>query len=130
MLRRREFLAGAGVVVAEVATTSLALANKFKIDPSVHLAAAAESSSRKIPMRGVMVDAGRVPETMAYYKRVIEFCSDWGLNTLHFRLTDDQGSAMRFHFRPRSCEPRKCIYCRRIEELGGLWPKPRCRAYS
>ena len=35
MLRRREFLAGAGVVVAEVATTSLALASKFKIDPSV-----------------------------------------------------------------------------------------------
>jgi hypothetical protein len=96
MLRRREFLAGAGVVVAEVATTSLALASKFKIDPSVHLAAAAESSSRKTPIRGLMVDAGRVPETMAYYKRVIEFCSDWGLNTLHFRLTDDQGSAMHF----------------------------------
>jgi hypothetical protein len=96
MLRRREFLAGAGVVVAEVATTSLALASKFKVDPIVHLAATPESSSRKIPMRGVMVDAGRVPETMAYYKRVIEFCSDWGLNTLHFRLTDDQGSAMHF----------------------------------
>jgi N-acetyl-beta-hexosaminidase len=96
MLRRREFLAGAGVVVAEVATTSLALASKFKVDPVVHLAATAESSSRKIPMRGVMVDAGRVPETMAYYKQVIEFCSDWGLNTLHFRLTDDQGSAMHF----------------------------------
>jgi hypothetical protein len=96
MLHRREFLAGAGVVVAEVATTSLALASKFKINPSVSLAATAESSSRKIRMRGLMVDAGRVPETMAYYKRVIEFCSDWGLNTLHFRLTDDQGSAMHF----------------------------------
>ena len=47
MLRRREFLAGAGVVVAEVATTSLALASKFKIDPSVSLAATAESSSAK-----------------------------------------------------------------------------------
>ena len=43
-----------------------------------------------------MVDAARVPETMAYYRRVIEFCSDWELNTLQFRLTDDQGSAMRF----------------------------------
>jgi N-acetyl-beta-hexosaminidase len=96
MLRRREFLAGAGVVVAGVATTSLALGSKFKIHPSVSLAATAESSSPKIPMRGVMVDAGRVPETMAYYKRVIEFCSGWGLNTLHFRLTDDQGSAMHF----------------------------------
>jgi N-acetyl-beta-hexosaminidase len=43
-----------------------------------------------------MVDAARVPETIAYYKRVIEFCSDWELNTLQFRLTDDQGSAMHF----------------------------------
>ncbi len=43
-----------------------------------------------------MVDAGRVPETMAYYRRVIDFCSEWQLNTLQFRLTDDQGSAMRF----------------------------------
>ena len=77
MLRRRDFLAGAGVVVAEVATASLALASKFKIDPSVSLASTAESTSPKTPMRGVMVDAGRVPETMAYYKRVIEFCSDW-----------------------------------------------------
>jgi hypothetical protein len=47
-------------------------------------------------MRGLMVDAGRVPETMDYYKRVIEFCAEWELNTLQFRLTDDQGSAMRF----------------------------------
>ena len=47
-------------------------------------------------MRGLMVDAGRVPETMDYYKRVIEFCAKWELNTLQFRLADDQGSAMRF----------------------------------
>ena len=74
-----------------------------------------------------MVDAARVPETMAYHKRVIEFCSDWELNTLHFRLTDDQGSAMRFTFRPRSCDPWKCIYPRRIKEPGGIWSKPRGR---
>ena len=47
-------------------------------------------------MRGLMVDAGRVPETIAYYRRVIEFCADWELNTLQFRLADDQGSVMRF----------------------------------
>ena len=47
-------------------------------------------------MRGLMVDAGRVPESMAYYRRVIEFCADWQLNTLHFRIADDQGSALRF----------------------------------
>ena len=43
-----------------------------------------------------MVDAGRVPESLDYYRRVIEFCAEWDLNTLHFRLTDDQGSALRF----------------------------------
>ena len=47
-------------------------------------------------MRGLMVDAGRVPESMDYYRRVMEFCADWELNTLHFRLADDQGSALRF----------------------------------
>jgi Glycosyl hydrolase family 20, catalytic domain len=66
------------------------------LSAKMSLAAAAESNSRKNPIRGLMVDAGRMPEPIAYYKRVIEFCSDWQLNTLHFRLTDDQGSAMHF----------------------------------
>ena len=43
-----------------------------------------------------MLDAARLPESPAYYKRVIEFCAQWGLNTVQFRLTDDQGSALRF----------------------------------
>jgi hypothetical protein len=47
-------------------------------------------------MRGLMVDAARVPESMDYYRRVIEFCAEWELNTLQFRLADDQGSALRF----------------------------------
>ena len=47
-------------------------------------------------MRGLMVDAGRVPESVEYYQRVIEFCAEWELNALQFRLADDQGSAVRF----------------------------------
>jgi Glycosyl hydrolase family 20, catalytic domain len=47
-------------------------------------------------IRGLMVDAARVPENLAYYRRVVDFCSEWELNTLQFRLTDDQGSALRF----------------------------------
>ena len=43
-----------------------------------------------------MVDAGRVPERLDYYRRVVDFCAEWGFNTLHFRLADDQGSALRF----------------------------------
>lgn len=43
-----------------------------------------------------MVDAARLSESPDYYRRVIEFCAEWELNTLQFRLTDDQGSALRF----------------------------------
>jgi len=43
-----------------------------------------------------MVDAARVPESPAYYRRVIEFCADWNLNALQFRVADDQGTALRF----------------------------------
>ncbi|HZZ41138.1 MAG TPA: family 20 glycosylhydrolase [Acidobacteriaceae bacterium] len=48
------------------------------------------------PLRGLMVDAARVPEKLDYYHRVIDFCAEWGLNALQFRLADDQGSALRF----------------------------------
>ena len=51
-----------------------------------------------------MVDAARVPEDLGYYRRVIDFCSDWELNTLQFRLTDDQGSALRFASVPHLIE--------------------------
>jgi hypothetical protein len=47
-------------------------------------------------LRGLMVDAARVPEPLAFYRRVIDFCADWGLNALQFRVADDQGCAMRF----------------------------------
>jgi Glycosyl hydrolase family 20, catalytic domain len=53
-------------------------------------------SESKGKIRGLMVDAARVPENLAFYRRVIDFCSDWELNTLQIRLTDDQGSALRF----------------------------------
>jgi hypothetical protein len=58
------------------------------------LAQAAATGPRVI--RGLMVDAARVPEKLDYYRRVVDFCAEWGCNTLQFRLTDDQGSALRF----------------------------------
>lgn len=54
------------------------------------------AGTRLVPIRGLMVDAARVPEKLDYYRRVIDFCAEWGCNTLQFRLTDDQGSALRF----------------------------------
>lgn len=47
-------------------------------------------------LRGLMVDAARVPEKLEYYRRVVDFCAEWGCNALHFRLADDQGSVLRF----------------------------------
>src|SRR5580704_338574 len=109
---RREFLLGASVVIANAAARPLPIRDAYKIKPDLitavgnptsarkTMAQTAQSDSRKATargkMRGLMVDAGRVPETVAYYRRVIEFCADWELNTLQFRLADDQGSAMRF----------------------------------
>ena len=109
---RREFLLGASVIIANAAAGPLLIRDASKINPDLitavgdptsarkSMAQTAQSDSRKArargKMRGLMVDAGRVPETIAYYRRVIEFCADWELNTLQFRLADDQGSAMRF----------------------------------
>jgi len=68
-------------------------------------------------MRGVMVDAARVPEDIAYYRRVIDFCSDWELNTLQFRLTDDQGSALRFSSVPHLIEHRHAFMPDQLHKL-------------
>jgi Glycosyl hydrolase family 20, catalytic domain len=82
---RREFLAGAGVVLGGSVVGS-----------KVWGAARGLSAAGAAPIRGLMVDAGRVPEKMEYYRRVVEFCADWEMNALHFRLADDQGSALKF----------------------------------
>lgn len=53
-----------------------------------------------LAIRGLLIDAARMPESIAYYRRVIEFCSQWGFNTILLRLTDDQGCALRFASHP------------------------------
>jgi hypothetical protein len=113
---RREFLLGAGITLSGVAAYprlfgeacavhadstgseyASVIANSARDDL---LPATSEFAPRQIAvretMRGLMVDAGRVPESMDYYRRVVEFCAEWELNTLQFRLADDQGSALRF----------------------------------
>jgi len=113
---RREFLLGASLTAANVAASPLLFADSRKIesnstalksDPipanspsSTLLEEMSASDSRTTTvrgkMRGLMVDASRLPESIEYYRRVIEFCADWEFNALQFRLTDDQGSALRF----------------------------------
>lgn len=84
---RREFLRDGGLAIGGAA----ACRRLLKAQSSI---ATGESGEKKI--RGMMVDAGRVPERMEYYRRVVDFCAEWGLNALQFRLADDQGSAVRF----------------------------------
>lgn len=108
---RRQFLRAAGATLTNVAAfpqlltamsgygtelagdNGLASGNTASMDSELQLPKRAAGQTK---IRGLMVDAARVPESLDYYHRVIDFCSDWELNTLHFRLADDQGTALRF----------------------------------
>lgn len=79
---RREFLRQSSLALGGVAAV-----------PHMLSAPAAEQPPR---LRGVMVDAARLPESLGYYRRVIDFCAEWRLNALQFRLADDQGCALHF----------------------------------
>lgn len=106
---RRQFLLGAGVTIGSAALSPRLFAEACTISPgsiapefnsAAQQPGTDEAALRKAAvhrkMRGLMVDAGRVPETLEYYRRIIDFCAEWKLNTLHFRLADDQGTALRF----------------------------------
>jgi len=101
---RRDFLREAGMTVAGslVVPTWFGRPNSTHSVPSASAPnparppGAAEPAASPVPIRGLMVDAGRLPEKLDYYRRVIDFCAAWGCNTLQFRLADDQGSALRF----------------------------------
>ena len=52
------------------------------------------------PVYGILADAARVPEKIEHYERLIDFCAEWKFNALQFRLSDDQGCALRFASHP------------------------------
>jgi len=60
----------------------------------------AETNKTTERFKGFMIDAPRGVETMDYYFRLIDFLSKEGINTIIFRLTDDQGSAYLFKSHP------------------------------
>jgi hypothetical protein len=55
---------------------------------------------RKSGLRGLMLDAARLVESPDYYRRFLDFCVEWGINAVIFRLADDQGCALRFRSQP------------------------------
>ncbi len=79
------------------------------------------ASANVRPIYGILADAARVPEKFEYYQRLIEFCADWELNAVQFRLTDDQGCALRFESHPELITHRNAFsptQMRRLVEYG------------
>lgn len=68
-------------------------------------------------LRGFMVDPPRTPESMDYYKRLVAFSADWGFNALVFRLTDDQGAAIRFESHPEFFTHKNALSTAQVREL-------------
>jgi hypothetical protein len=66
---------------------------------------------------GFMIDAARMPESIAYYEQLIDFCSKWGYNAIIFRLTDDQGSALKFKSHPEFLTHRNALSPEQIAHL-------------
>ncbi len=58
------------------------------------------AQNKQDPIRGFMIDAPRGTESTGYYFKLIDFCAQQGLNTIIFRLTDDEGSAYKFSSHP------------------------------
>jgi hypothetical protein len=52
------------------------------------------------PLNGLLVDPARVPESPAYYRRLVDFARQWNLRALVFRIADDQGLAVKLPSHP------------------------------
>jgi len=57
------------------------------------------------PLRGFLIDSARCLESRAYYRRLIVFCAERGLNTLLWHFTDDQGCTLQFDCAPEIAGP-------------------------
>jgi Glycosyl hydrolase family 20, catalytic domain len=110
---RRDFLRAAGLSLAG----AVALPGRFAAGaPDIGRRAGPDpgASGR---LRGIMVDAARLPEPLSYYRRLIDFGCEWGLNALVLRLTDDQGSALRFRGHPELLTHRHALKPDEAREL-------------
>jgi Glycosyl hydrolase family 20, catalytic domain len=69
-------------------------------------------------LRGLMADAGRVPEDPSYYRRAIDFCHEWNMNAYLISLADDQGCAFRFKSHPELITHKNALTYEQAKELG------------
>ncbi len=70
-----------------------------------------------------MIDAPRATESLEYYFRLIDFCQKKQLNTIIFRLTDDQGSAYLFTSHPELNMREGAFTAAELKELIGYAQK-------
>lgn len=68
-------------------------------------------------MRGLMLDAARLVEKVEYYRRFIDFCAAWEVNTILFRLADDEGSVLRFQSHPQLMTHPHSLTAEQLREL-------------
>ncbi len=68
-------------------------------------------------LRGLMADAGRMPEDPSYYRRAIDFCREWNLNAYLISLADDQGCAFRFKSHPELITHKNALTYEQAREL-------------
>ena len=116
---RRDFLRDAGAALSAMALAPRLLAETAEVKSVIFSTEGEAARDRSAMMRGIMVDAARVPERLEFYKRVIEFCADWELNTLHFRLADDQGTALRFASAPDLVAHENAFKPEELHDLAG-----------
>jgi hypothetical protein len=76
-----------------------------------------------VKIRGFMIDAPRATETLEYYFRLIDFCHKQQMNTIIFRLTDDQGSAYLFTSHPELNMREGAFTAAELKELIGYAQK-------
>lgn len=59
-----------------------------------------EHSIYRRKILGLMIDAARQPESLDTCKKIIDFAADWQYNTILFRVSDDQGIAIKLESVP------------------------------
>jgi hexosaminidase len=75
------------------------------------------NSKNIIKIHGFMLDAARLMETMDYYHTFLDFCAQWKINSVVFRLTDDQGCALQFTSHPELLYQKNALTIDEMHEL-------------
>src|SRR5512135_1315315 len=98
-IARRDFLRNSALGLAALRAGSPALRGEVPSE-GARAIMPGPRAAELARLRGLVVDAARVPEKPEYYRRLIDFSREWEMNALLLRLTDDQGSALRFRSHP------------------------------